>query len=205
MNLARFPSAVVQYAGLINSTAAKYGISPWLLVGILWRESNAGLALKPQGPAGTGDFGPRSTTSWPMAGPNGLPPDGGGWGRGLMQIDYGVHNAWVRANNWADPAVNIDKAGQIMKANLTYFSSVPKTPGVTVGATVSQRTGAAPGNYSDPRPLKGALLEDAALAAYNAGTSYVLQAVAAAKDPSLVTTGGDYAPWVRNFIAKYTV
>ena len=49
-----------------------------------------------------------------------------------------------------------------------------------------------PGDYPDPRPLKGDLLTRAAVAAYNTGEGNVLMSVAAGVEPDATSTGGDY-------------
>lgn len=166
------PSGVSSYAGNILVAANSYGVSPWLLAGIMYRESTGGLNLKPPGPRGTGDFTPRSSNSryYKYANPStGLPKDGLGWGRGLMQIDYGVHNDWVTSNDWGDVATNLNKAASIVQEHTRYFQA---------------------------KGLSGDKLVEAALAAYNAGPGNVWNAIQAGKSPSSVTTGGDYANWV---------
>jgi hypothetical protein len=76
----------IKFKVFINTAAQKIGVDPVVVGGIGSRESRWGLINRPLGPAGTGDFSPRR---FPTAFRTGaLPPDGGGYGRGLMQIDF---------------------------------------------------------------------------------------------------------------------
>ena len=76
------PSLVVQltealkYKQFLDNASAQSGFPPSLFGGIGSRESNWGLALRPTGPAGTGDFARRRFPTQFRTGP--LPPDGGG-------------------------------------------------------------------------------------------------------------------------------
>lgn len=197
------PSGVRDYSQQILNASNRYNVSPWVLAGIMYRESSGGLSLSPKGPSGTGDFAPRWSGNlyFKYANPaTGLPPDGKGWGRGLMQIDYGAHNAWVTSNNWADPATNINKAASILADNTNYFLRPAGGP-ITVDAWRMKVWGpkyglASPGPYPDPRPLQGGELLEAAMAAFNAGSGGVLQAIAAGLPPSAPTTGNDYVDWI---------
>lgn len=208
---AAVPTSMRIYADLILEAATAHGLSPWLLAGIMWAESNAGDALTPKGAGGTGDFIARDPKQWTSAGPNGLPPDGKGWGRGLMQIDYGVHHYWVIGSNWADARTNINKGAEILAANLKAFQSRVMldqryTNGETVatGALLQRKLGIQSGSvFPDPRPLQGEALYAAALAAYNAGQLQVLQAVAAGRDPQSVTYRKDYVTFISTRIAGW--
>ena len=86
------PSLVAQlneatkYKGFIDDASAQSGFQPSLVGGIGSRESQWGLGLRPPGSAGMGDFARRRFPTQFRSGP--LPPDGGGFGRGLMQIDF---------------------------------------------------------------------------------------------------------------------
>lgn len=216
------PPGVKNYAMQILAAANKHGVSPWVIAGVMYRESSGGLVLKPPGPRGTGDFLPRKPTSkwFKFANPaTGLPPDGLGWGRGLMQIDYGVHNAWISGNDWGDPQRNIDYAAAKLATIQAYFQQGPGAA-VTVenwrltglqsanGQTIVQGWGAkyglkSLGPFKDPRPLSGQKLMEATLAAYNAGMSGVLQALAAGLPASAPTAGNDYASWVISRVAGW--
>ena len=211
---AALPPGPRQYGDEILRAAEKYDVSPWLLAGIMYRESTGGLALRPPGPRGTGDFLARSSSStyYKYANPaTGLPLDGQGWGRGLMQIDYGVHNAWVVSNDWGDPQTNIDKAASLLADNAKYFSSGGGgavtiepwriTSGYSAGGKLLvppwSTYGIAPRTSApDPRPLSGQLLAEASLAAYNAGPKGVLQAVALGLAPARATANADYGNWI---------
>lgn len=210
---ATLPSPLSNYAALIIDVANSRNVSPWLIAGIVWRESNGGAALTPADETGTGDFTARDPKRWTMAAPNGLPPDGKGWGRGLGQIDYGVHLAWVNANAWWDARVNLTKAADILQGFLRAFSSRVNldgryTDGTTVaigGTPAARKLGLQDGQtFPDPRPLTGAALNDAALAAYNAGALQVLQAIASGHRGEEVTTGGQYSSWVASRIATWS-
>lgn len=121
-----------------------HGVDSCLVLGVLEREGRCGATLKPSGPGGTGDWTPRS---WTHIGPDGvaykdqegaatryhllppskdggpllcMPADGLGWGRGIMQIDYGDPSNFAflalllddGAPAWKDAARNIDYGTQ---------------------------------------------------------------------------------------------
>jgi hypothetical protein len=221
------PSAVGMYSDQILNAAQKYNVDPWVLAGIMYNESRGGIAVgyKPQGPAGTGDFIPRwqGNLYFKFANPaTGLPPDGEGWGRGLMQIDYGAHNDWVTKNNWRDAQTNINKGAEIFKWNLDYFSK-PSTGIIEVENwrvengkpeyniqpwKVKYPRAAWPTLVKDPRPLSGSQLYEAAIAAYNVSPKAVLQAVGLGLPAEAGTTRQEYvtkflaviAPWKAKFV-----
>jgi len=220
----KLPTAALTYVPMLKASADKYNVSPWLLAGIMMRESAAGTVLKPPGPAGTGDFGKRppgrqykqADGSIYTVPASGMPEDGQGWGRGLMQIDWAVHNDWCTNNDWTDPQTNIDFAAEVLAQNFAYFVRAASSAGVKVDAW--RLTGLKDGNgkivvpgwpiqsvgpFPDPRPLAGDALNKAALAAYNAGPSGVLQAIAAGLDPSTPTTGTDYANWIMSRVTGW--
>lgn len=147
MNRATLDAAST-YWPAVKSTAIALGLPPATLLAIMWRESCFGIALKPQGPGGTGDQG---------------------HGRGLMQVDDRAHRAWVQANDWANPAINIRKGAEVLRDALTKLEAA---------------------GYHDAQLLS------MALAAYNAGVGAVLRAVKAGQPADSVTTGRDYAKWV---------
>lgn len=226
------PANVARYATEILRAAQTYNVDPFVLAGIMYNESRGGDALSPGknvavksgGPSGTGDFIPRKPGNayFKYADPmTGLPPDGLGWGRGLMQVDYGVHNTWVISNNWRDAQTNINKAAEIFRDALKYFSSAPGAPvaieqwRVTTGMpqygiTPWQDKFAGrvfPATAPDPRPLQGDKLYEAAIAGYNAGYKGPLQAVAVGIPAESVTAGQAYVskflslmgPWQAKF------
>lgn len=152
-----------KYRGLIEASVRQYELSPALVGGIGSRESGWGLALKPAGPAGTGDFIKRRAPTAYRSGP--LPPDGGGFGRGLMQIDFDAHE-FARSGNWQDPAANIAYGCQVLAQNRTYLARKLQ--------------------------LSGQPLLQAALAAYNCGAGNVVKAVQNQLDIDYYTAGRNY-------------
>lgn len=221
------PSQVARWAPQILIAAQKYNVDPWVLALIMYRESLGGDALKPPGPTGTGDFIPRKPGSlyYKYANPaTGLPPDGLGWGRGLMQVDYGVHIDWFKSGaNWQDAQTNINKGAELFAEKLRFFSApssgkpiAVESWRITTGkpeyriAPWSQkypRAGAWPTTVPDVRPLKGQALYEAAIAAYNVSYTGVQQALGLGLPAEAGTTGQDYvssaftklAAWQKNF------
>lgn len=203
------PSGIGQWAQQILNAAQQFSVDPFVIAGIMQNESLGGSALRPQGPGGTGDFTPRKTGMYAKyANPaTGLPPDGEGWGRGLMQIDFGVHNAWVTSNNWRDPQVNINKGAEIFRDALRYFSNAPGGQinveqwrintgmpqyGIMPWSSRYPRAGAWPTKVNDPRPLAGDALYQAAIAGFNAGYTGPLQAIASGLPAEAVTANQNY-------------
>jgi soluble lytic murein transglycosylase-like protein len=79
-------NALELYEGIMKLVASETATDWTIIAGVMWRESLFGLALKPRGPAGTGDHG---------------------HGRGLMQVDDRWH-PWVNeSEEWKDPEANI--------------------------------------------------------------------------------------------------
>lgn len=215
---AALPANLARYADQLRIESFNAAVSPWILAGIMQRESNAGLALTPHDHGGTGDTHPRRPgtryASGYVVGPSGMPEDGLGWGRGLMQIDYGVHHEWVTTHDWREPRVNIAKAASILSGFLSFFSTAPvhasavmvdawrldglhDAKGVTlVHGWKDKYDLASRGPFVDPRPLSGAVLVHAALAAYNANSTGVLEAIAAGLTPDAATSGNDYSNWI---------
>lgn len=192
---AALPSRGRYLADVFLRVGQEVGVSPFLLAALAEQESQYGTQLRADG---TGDFIPRSWTATP------LPPDGMGWGRGIMQIDYGSERGWLSMNNWRDPYTNIKKAAQIFKAKLDYLKATPKTPTVAVTGDEATRRGVASGVYRDPRPLSGDLLFRAALAAYNTGELNALRSVAVGVAPDKTTYGGNYGSTLLPRIAALT-
>jgi hypothetical protein len=158
-----------KYKAFINAAAQKIGVDPVVVCGIGSRESRWGLSNRPPGPAGTGDFAPRR---FPTAFRTGaLPPDGGGYGRGLMQIDFDAF-PFARTGNWQDPEANINTGCDVLKSNLDLLGR--KTA------------------------LTGRGLLQAAIAAYNCGAGNVLTAISESHDVDFFTTGRDYSKDVLN-------
>jgi peptidoglycan hydrolase-like protein with peptidoglycan-binding domain len=158
-----------KYKAVIGAAAAQSGLSAALIGGIGSRESGWGLTLKPAGPGGTGDLAARRAPTQFRTGP--LPPDGLGYGRGLMQIDYDSQEL-ARTGNWQDPTQNIPAGCKI----LTGFRDL-----------LQRRTS-----------LTGADLIRAAVASYNSGPGRVLTAIQSQQDVDFFTAGRDYSKDVLN-------
>jgi hypothetical protein len=157
-----------KYRSIIEEASRRYDVEPAIICGIGSRESHWGLALKPPTPAGTGDFAKRKPRGDRKTA---LPPDGGGYGRGLVQIDYDWHE-FARTGNWRSPKENIFYGCQVMDQARTFFN---------------KRT-----NLSQSTLLR------AILAAYNGGATATLKAIQNGLDVDAYTTGGDYSRDVLN-------
>jgi len=158
-----------KYKAFIDEAAEQYGFQPSVVGGVGSRESHWGLILKPRGPVGTGDFIDRRFPSRFRTGP--LPPDGGGFGRGLMQIDFDAHE-FARTGNWEDPKESIIYGCKVLADSRDFMR---------------QRT-----------DLEGTTLLRAALAGYNAGPGNALRAIRDGRDVDFYTTGRDYSEDVLN-------
>jgi hypothetical protein len=218
---AALPSGVGQYAQHIINAAQSYGVDPFALAVIMYNESRGGNALKPTGQTGTGDFIPRKpgASTYKYANPaTGLPPDGKGWGRGLMQIDYGVHNAWATSSPWWDAQANINKGAEVLAEKFRYFKGGPGSninveswrvlrgnPDIWIlpWATKYPRPGAWPTTVRDVRPLSGQQLTEAAIAAYNVSYTGVLQALGLGLPAEAGTTRQDYVSKFLGLIAGW--
>jgi len=155
----------LKYKSFIEAAAAMYGRPASLLAGIGSRESRWGLALNPIGPSGTGDaVARRFPTRFRTAG---LPSDAGGFGRGLMQIDFDAHE-FARTGNWKDPKGNIDYGAKVLAENRDFF--IRREPTVT-----------------------GLRLLQSAVASYNTGAGNVLRAVRDGRDVDFYTAGRNYS------------
>ena len=157
-------AAAMNYRSFINEGAARHHLDSTVIAGLGSRESQWGLALKPPEAGGTGDFVVRKSRT-PFR-PAALPPDGGGFGRGLMQIDYDAFE-FARIGKWKDPRENILFACQVL---------------ADCREAIRQQAG-----------LDGIKLLRGTLAAYNAGTKRVLEAVQQGADLDSVTTGRNYS------------
>lgn len=155
----------------VTASATHYSLDPLLIYALGSRESDWGLTLKPPGPAGAGDWAPRDPAKWGYA----MPPDGLGWGRGLLQADY--QQPFAQTGNWRDPAANIDHGCEELAANIAHFRQL------------------APANV-DP--------ERAGIAAYNCGRGGVLRAIKAGLDVDHFTTGKNYSADVLHRKARFS-
>ena len=181
---AAIPAEARPLASVYLNVGDKVGVDPFLLVALAMRESRSGAALSADG---TGD---KAARTW--ANPQ-LPPDGLGWGRGIMQIDYGSNAEWLNSHDWRNPAENIAKGAEILLGKLRFFTVNGAGKTVTLSAEQAQKRGVAPGNYPDPRPLSGDALNKAAIAAYNTGEGNVLKSLAAGAAPDVTSTGANYS------------
>jgi hypothetical protein len=161
--------AAARYGATIIAAAADFGLPPALIVALGSRESRWGLALSPKGPTGTADHAPRPFLGEHRTMP--LPPDGLGFGRGLMQIDHDLHE-FARRGPWHEPDANVRYACSV----LVGFRPI-----------LRRRT-----------VLHGAALTRAALAAYSCGLENVLRAVRYGLDLDFYTVGRDYSREVLN-------
>ena len=182
------PKGAEYLADVAEAACAPHKMSPFLLLGICFAESNYGLALKPPGPAGSGDYLARPCTSerdarmkaFPLpgverrrladgikarkiAGPvDAWVPTSTGWGCGLLQFDYEAHFDFCRSGAWREPSRIFDQACKLLLSGR---------------ATLKQKC---PG-------LAGADLDRAMVASYNAGAGRVARAVLARQSLESVT------------------
>jgi len=156
-----------KYRSIIQEAAQKTQLPVAVICGIGSRESHWGLALKPPGPGGRGDYAKRK----PRGVRVGLEPnDGGGYGRGLMQIDYDWHE-FARTGNWQNARANILYACTVLNSNRSFF---------------------------EKRNVSSDLMEQAILAAYNAGATATYSCISGGRDVDCKTTGRDYSADVLN-------
>ena len=157
-----------KYKDFIAASSSKYGIQQCVVLGLGSRESQWGLALSPVGPAGTGDtIKRRFPTQYRTAA---LPPDGG-FGRGLMQVDFDAHE-FARTSNWKDPGANIDYGCSVLSGSVSFMKR--KTD------------------------LKETELVRAGIAGYNCGPGNVLKTVQNGLDVDYYTFGRNYSKDVLN-------
>ncbi len=162
-----------QYHPIVVGAAAQYKIDWPVVAGIGSRESHWGLALNPRGPHGTGDFRERKFPTQYRSGA--LPPDGG-FGRGLLQIDFDAHE-FARGDRWMDPQENIFYGCKVLAESIS---------------TIKRRCTTADGHVVVPGYDEEQLVRYG-LAAYNAGPLAVLTAIRQGVNVDTVTTKDDYA------------
>lgn len=135
------------------------------LMWIMDHETGGGDGLTPKGPGGTGDHG---------------------HGRGLMQLDdrtwgpdedgvgVGTGNGvgWLANNDWRDPTVNIQKAGEILRDNYKIFA---------------KKDWGYPTLYL-------------AVDSYNSGSKAVKDEIAAGNDPDAASTDGQYGSGIYDHV-----
>lgn len=156
-----------KYGCLIVEGAGSSSFSVPIIFGIGSRESAWGLALKPVGPAGTGDSIPRRyMTRYRVSS---LPPDGGGFGRGLMQIDYDAHDFARTVEDWKDPRKNILYGCSVLESSKKFLKDNIRT------------------NITEEGLVR------AAIAGYNSGPGNVLKAIMAGDDVDSRTAHFNYS------------
>jgi soluble lytic murein transglycosylase-like protein len=176
------PSYAQPYADVILQVAREQGVDPFILFALGDRESNWGTQLTPPGPSGKGD---------------------NGRGYGLMQIDVGSWAAWLAANAWWDPYVNVTKGAQVYKAAVAALTA-PASGSWNLSQKIADMLGVPIGSYP-AQALPDDLAQRAALAAYNAGAANVRMAYSAGGEAAIdkVTTGTNYSAdtWDRMQVA----
>jgi soluble lytic murein transglycosylase-like protein len=115
--------------------------------------------MRPKGPAGTGDWAPRHGK---------MPPDGLGWGRGLMQADYAASAFAKDATEWTDPRQNIEFGCNELATDLQHYKT----------------------RFAD-LPAEKQL--QAAIASYNTGPGNVDRSLNKGRDVDSTTAGHDYS------------
>lgn len=159
-----------RYKHIIEDVARRYSyLRPSVICGMGSRESHWGLALTPPGPAGRGDFAQRRPRGERYSSE---PPDGGGYGRGLMQIDYDWHE-FARTSKWQDPRENLIYACTVLDKARTFLNNA--------GFRLSEEQ-----------------MLQAIIAAYNGGATATMRAIQAGLDIDANTTGLDYSKDVLN-------
>jgi hypothetical protein len=101
-----------------------------------------------------------------------MPKDGLGWGRWLMQVDYGSFFEWLQSHDWRDDLTNIMKGAEILRGKLDYCRGsllaaiAAYNCGEGVARTELDRQQAMPGGVSDEQLI-------AALDRHTTGGDYV--------------------------------
>lgn len=191
--VAPLPKGTEYLADIAENACATNGLSPYLLLGLCFAESNYGLALKPPGPTGTGDFIPRPCSTErdarmkkaPLPGvvrktlEGGIPsrkltgtvvawvPTHTGWGCGLLQFDYEAFFDFCSSGDWKKPEAIFAKACELLLGNRKLLAA--KFPNLTGGD-----------------------LDKAMLASYNAGVGRVSSALKKGQSLDTVTFHPDY-------------
>lgn len=96
-----------RHAAAVERIAACHGMLPSIIAGFCSRRSGWGLDLLPVGIDGTRDIQARDVITEERA--TTLPPDGLGFMRGLMGLDFDRHPL-AREGDWRDPERNIEAA-----------------------------------------------------------------------------------------------
>lgn len=185
---ASLPSRARAYSDIILQVARETGVDPYIIFALGDRESGWGAYLDADM---TGDHAPRNWGPYPM------PPDGLGWGRGIMQIDYPL--VAKENHNWRDPLTNVRRGTRLYQEKLAEITA-PASGSWNVSQAVADKLGAIPGVYP-ALAVPASMAPWAALSAYNTGGPEVRRAysvaVALGLDPQTTidaeTTGRDYS------------
>ena len=142
------PAGCEYLADVAEKVGKAHGVSPYLLLGICYAESNYGMALKPKGPTGSGDFIARQCTpdrdakmkanplpgvekktlaegikARHLAGPvDAWVPTHTGWGCGLLQFDYEAHFDFCKSGAWKEPEAIFVQACKLLTGNKAYIA-----------------------------------------------------------------------------------
>jgi hypothetical protein len=160
-DLTRDMKEASKYRPFIKASGLRHNLAASLICAVGSRESNWGLSpeMHPKGPSGTGDWAKRHGK---------MPPDGLGWGRGLMQADYAASSFAKDAAEWTDPQQNIEFGCNELASDFqhykTKFSNLPADKQL-----------------------------QAAIAAYNTGPGNVDHSLSTGHDIDSTTAGHDYS------------
>lgn len=130
-------STALGFAPLVHNSSTAHGLAPALVAAIGSVESAWGTSplMQPNGPAGTGDRKPRDPA--PPLRSGSMPPDGLGFGRGLMQADWDAHD-FARTGAWRDAAANIAFACSVLAGDRDRFATeLHLAPADAVAAAVA--------------------------------------------------------------------
>ena len=141
------PKGAEYLADVAEKAGAEGKVSPYLLLGICYAESNYGAALRPPGPAGSGDFISRLVSAErdarmaksPLPGVVRKQVDGikarhieglvdawvpthTGWGCGLMQFDFEAHFDFCKSGAWKEPAKVFAQACKLLTGNRSFLA-----------------------------------------------------------------------------------
>ena len=96
-----------RYGAIIERVAARHAFLPSIIAGFCSRRSGWGQNLSPNGVEGSRDVEPRMLLVEGRG--SSLPPDGLGFKRGHMGLDFDRHPL-ARGGHWRDPESNIEAA-----------------------------------------------------------------------------------------------
>ncbi len=149
-----------RHGAAVERATAAHDLLPSVLAGLCSRRSGWGRKLEPEGPEGTTDMAPRRISAHGRA--SFLPPDGLGFERGLMALDFDRHDL-AQGPHWRDPAQSLEAAAAIVAQHRT---------------TLRRRT-----------TLQGSGLLRASLAAFEVGLERVQRAIRLGQDVDAPTVG----------------